>query len=73
MTAANNLPVDTPPFPLNTTFKYNSFVLPVCREQEPPLEEIAPGHFNACHRAADVEEIRARSREEETWVKEAAA
>ena len=24
MTAANNLPVDTPPFPLNTTFKYNS-------------------------------------------------
>jgi len=25
LTAANNLPVDTPPFPLNTTFKYNSF------------------------------------------------
>ena len=25
MTAANNLPVDTPPFPLNTTFKYNSY------------------------------------------------
>jgi len=24
LTAANNLPVDTPPFPLNTTFKYNS-------------------------------------------------
>jgi len=23
LTAANNLPVDTPPFPLNTTFKYN--------------------------------------------------
>jgi len=25
LTAANNLPVDTPPFPLNTTFKYNSW------------------------------------------------
>jgi len=25
LTAANNLPVDTPPFPLNTTFKYNSY------------------------------------------------
>lgn len=49
------------------------FVLPVCREQEPPLAEIAAGHFNACHRAVDVEEIRARSREEETWITEAAA
>jgi len=28
LTAANNLPVDTPPFPLNTTFKYNSPRLP---------------------------------------------
>jgi len=27
LTAANNLPVDTPPFPLNTTFKYNSSIL----------------------------------------------
>jgi peptide/nickel transport system ATP-binding protein len=45
------------------------FVLPVCREQEPPLEQVAQGHFNACHRAADVEEIRARSKEEKTWIK----
>jgi hypothetical protein len=22
----NNLPVDTPPFPLNTTFNYNSYI-----------------------------------------------
>jgi len=29
LTAANNLPVDTPPFPLNTTFKYNSASTPV--------------------------------------------
>jgi peptide/nickel transport system ATP-binding protein len=49
------------------------FVLPVCREQEPLLEEIEPGHFNACHRAADIDEIRASSKEEETWLKAAAA
>ena len=30
MTAANNLPVDTPPFPLNTTFKYNSIACKTC-------------------------------------------
>jgi len=35
LTAANNLPVDTPPFPLNTTFKYNSKLNP-----ETPLQEI---------------------------------
>jgi oligopeptide/dipeptide ABC transporter ATP-binding protein len=46
------------------------FVLPLCREKEPPLEEVAPGHFNACHRAADLAEIRARSKEEETWLGE---
>lgn len=45
------------------------FVLPVCREQEPPLEQVAQGHFSACHRAADVKEIRARSKEEKTWIK----
>ena len=49
------------------------FSLPVCREQEPLLEEIAPGHFNACHRAADVELIRSESKKEKTWLKEAAA
>jgi peptide/nickel transport system ATP-binding protein len=49
------------------------FVVQLCHEQEPPLAEIAPGHFSACHRAVDVEEIRARSREEETWLKVAAA
>ena len=46
------------------------FVLSICKEKEPTLEQVAPGHFNACHRAADVEEIRARSKKEETWLKE---
>jgi len=43
------------------------FVLPVCRQEEPPLEEVGPEHFSACHRAADVDEIRTRSKKEETW------
>lgn len=42
----------------------------LCREQAPPLEEVEPAHFSACHRASDVEEIRARSREEGTWFNE---
>jgi oligopeptide/dipeptide ABC transporter ATP-binding protein len=46
------------------------FVLPICREQEPMLDEVGPGHFSACHRAADVEEVRAKSKEEKTWIKE---
>jgi len=46
------------------------FVLPICREKEPPLEQVTPGHFSACHLSADVEKIRARSKEEETWIKE---
>lgn len=49
------------------------FVLPVCPEQEPPLAEVGPGHYSACHRSADVEEIRAKSKEEETWLKSEAA
>jgi len=33
LTAANNLPVDTPPFPLNTTFKYNSIDQQIRKEK----------------------------------------
>jgi DNA-binding GntR family transcriptional regulator len=32
LTAVNNLPVDTPPFPLNTTFNYNSLEKEICKE-----------------------------------------
>jgi oligopeptide/dipeptide ABC transporter ATP-binding protein len=31
------------------------FSLPLCRETEPALEEIAPGHLAACHRSGEVE------------------
>ena len=44
MTAANNLPVDTPPFPLNTTFKYNS-IESLARVKDPLyLAHIAAAH-----------------------------
>ena len=46
------------------------FAVSLCREQGPALEEVEPAHFSACHRASDVEEIRARSREEGTWFNE---
>ena len=46
------------------------FAIPICRELEPPLEEIETGHFSACHRSADVEELRARSKEAKTWFSE---
>lgn len=46
------------------------FVLPLCRRQEPPLAEVSPGHFNACHRAAEIEEIRIRAKKEKTWMNE---
>ncbi|MFH1935764.1 MAG: ABC transporter ATP-binding protein [Pseudomonadota bacterium] len=49
------------------------FAIPLCRELEPPLEEIETGHFSACHRSADVEELRARSIEEKTWFSEKVA
>jgi peptide/nickel transport system ATP-binding protein len=49
------------------------FVLPVCCEQEPLLAEVGSGHYSACHRAVDIEEIRVKSKEEETWIKEQAA
>jgi len=45
------------------------FALPLCREKEPVLEEVAAGHFNACHRTADLDEIRASATDEETWLK----
>ncbi|MBW1961855.1 MAG: ABC transporter ATP-binding protein [Deltaproteobacteria bacterium] len=49
------------------------FVLDICLDQEPPLEQVAPGHFSACHRAVDIEEIRIKSKDEATWLAKKAA
>ena len=34
---------------------------PVCREQDPPLREIAPGHTSACHFAEDLPRFNAEA------------
>lgn len=42
------------------------FALAVCQE-EPPMTEVNAGHFVACHRIKDIEELRSQARKEETW------
>jgi oligopeptide/dipeptide ABC transporter ATP-binding protein len=43
------------------------FTLPLCTDREPVLQEVAPGHVTACHRVADIAEIRARGADPRTW------
>jgi peptide/nickel transport system ATP-binding protein len=49
------------------------FSLPQCLKEEPVLSEVGPDHFSACHRHADVDEIRERARRVETWLRDEAA
>lgn len=44
------------------------FAQDLCRDLEPGLSEVGPGHFSACHRHGDIAEIRERSKRVETWV-----
>ncbi len=44
------------------------FATALCHEEDPPLEEVAPGHFAACHHLAQATEMRARAALSETWV-----
>jgi oligopeptide/dipeptide ABC transporter ATP-binding protein len=30
---------------------------PVCKEADPPLREVAPGHVVACHRVGDAGQV----------------
>ncbi|NOZ28368.1 MAG: ABC transporter ATP-binding protein [Chloroflexi bacterium] len=43
------------------------FVLSRCREEAPSLIQVEDGHWVACHRVEDVEELRVRAQEVETW------
>ncbi len=43
------------------------FAVERCAVEEPPLQPVAPGHVAACHRLADIAEIRARGADPATW------
>ncbi|GAA0372175.1 ABC transporter ATP-binding protein [Bacillus horti] len=38
-----------------------------CRNEEPELVEVKKEHFSACHRLADIDELREKAKEVETW------
>jgi peptide/nickel transport system ATP-binding protein len=41
-----------------------------CETEEPLLTEVEQGHFSACHRLSEIEVLREKSKEVETWQKE---
>ncbi|WP_120633504.1 ABC transporter ATP-binding protein [Ruegeria sp. EL01] len=43
------------------------FALDVCRENHPPMQEVADGHRSACHRIADIADIRVQATVPEKW------
>ncbi|MEA2595430.1 MAG: hypothetical protein QOF01_1899 [Thermomicrobiales bacterium] len=43
------------------------FAIERCFHEEPPLIEVAPGHQAACHRWREVDQLRAKAKEAETW------
>lgn len=43
------------------------FVHEICRDEIPLLHEIEEGHFSACHRVKEIEEIRILADKVETW------
>jgi peptide/nickel transport system ATP-binding protein len=45
------------------------FKVSLCITEEPPLREVEPGHFSACHRIDEVELLRSKSKEVTTWQK----
>jgi oligopeptide/dipeptide ABC transporter ATP-binding protein len=49
------------------------FATPRCIAETPPLAEIAPGHFAACHYADRAAEFRERARDPSTWNPESTA
>ncbi len=44
-----------------------------CAAEEPPLHEVSPGHFSACHYVDDVERFRELARLPETWARRSRA
>ncbi len=44
------------------------FAVDRCHTQEPDLEAVGPGHRAACHRSSEMEALRARAADPETWL-----
>jgi peptide/nickel transport system ATP-binding protein len=45
------------------------FKIDVCEKEEPPLVHVNAHHFSACHRIEEVESLRKKAKEVETWLK----
>ena len=45
------------------------FRKPVCLATEPLMTELFPGHFSACHRLGELDMLRAKTTEADTWRK----
>ncbi len=43
------------------------FAVEKCRQTQPDLSEVAPGHWAACHRHDEITELRAEAARPETW------
>lgn len=45
------------------------FQIKDCRQEEPKLIEVNPGHYSACFMMSEIENIRKKAKEIETWIK----
>jgi oligopeptide/dipeptide ABC transporter ATP-binding protein len=43
------------------------FAMDICSREEPPPVEVEPGHVAACHQTDNIEDLRSRAKQVETW------
>lgn len=72
--AIPGLPPDPVAMPRGCRFAQRCpFALEICTKVQPPLEPVVPGHYAACHRAAEMPGLRHTAEKYETWASIAAA